>query len=104
MAHQLSEMKAKYKGQVDLTPHLTPHPNLLQTATLADHFANGPTKVLFTPYHFSENYTCMYTLGDSVLGSFLPCTMTIAFVCTNLMHCVCVCCVLCDMCVDVAVM
>ena len=48
MAHQLSEMKAKYKGQVDLTPHLTPH--LLQTATLADHFANGPTKVLFTPY------------------------------------------------------
>lgn len=45
MAYQLSEMKAKYKGQVDLTSNLTPHPKQLQTATLADHFANGPTKV-----------------------------------------------------------
>ncbi|KAL5503079.1 hypothetical protein EMCRGX_G009977 [Ephydatia muelleri] len=46
MAYQLSEMKAKYKGQVDLTSNLTPHPKQLQTATLADHFANGPTKTL----------------------------------------------------------
>lgn len=50
MAYQLSEMKAKYKGQVDLTSNLTPHPKQLQTATLADHFVNGPTKVLVSRY------------------------------------------------------